>query len=127
MRRAILVSILSVALFGAVAARAEHTRFWEQSSFAEFEKGTHKGVALRSDGTLIPAPEFKPFADPNLAYVWALAVDSHGRVYPPGGTDAKDIRHDATGNPYHVFRINRAYRSGPHDRQAGQRLRRNVT
>ena len=103
MRRAILVSILSVALFGAVAARAEHTRFWEQSSFAEFEKGTHKGVALRSDGTLIPAPEFKPFADPNLAYVWALAVDSHGRVYAAGGSDAKVLRLDDSGKPATVF------------------------
>jgi len=103
MRRAILVSILSVALFGAVAARAEHTRFWEQSSFAEFEKGTHKGVALRSDGTLIPAPEFKSFADPNLAYVWALAVDSHGRVYAAGGSDAKVLRLDASGKLATIF------------------------
>lgn len=103
MRRAILVSILSVALFGAVAARAEHTRFWEQSSFAEFEKGTHKGVALRSDGTLIPAPEFKSFADPNLAYLWALAVDSHGRVYAAGGSDARVLRLDVSGKPATVF------------------------
>jgi len=103
MRRAILVSILSVALFGAVAARAEHTRFWEQSSFAEFEKGTHKGVALRSDGTLIPAPEFKSFADPNLAYLWALAVDSHGRVYAAGGSDAKVLSLDASGKLATVF------------------------
>jgi hypothetical protein len=103
MRRAILVSILSVTLFGAVAARAEHTRFWEQSSFAEFEKGTHKGIALRSDGTLIPAPEFKPFADPNLAYVWALAVDSRGRVYAAGGSDAKVLRLEASGKPAKVF------------------------
>ncbi|HLJ41108.1 MAG TPA: hypothetical protein VKT50_06435 [Candidatus Acidoferrales bacterium] len=103
MRRAILFSIFSVALFGAVAARAEHTRFWEQSSFAEFEKGTHKGVALRSDGTLIPAPEFKPFTDPNLAYLWALAVDSHGRVYAAGGSDAKVLRLDDSGKPATVF------------------------
>ncbi|MGH9709165.1 MAG: hypothetical protein ACRD37_01280, partial [Candidatus Acidiferrales bacterium] len=103
MRRAILVSILSVALFGAVAARAEHTRFWEQSSFTEFEKGTHKGVALRSDGTLMPAPEFKPFADPNLAYVWALTVDSRGRVYAAGGSDAKVLRLDSSSKPITVF------------------------
>jgi len=103
MRRTIFVTILSVVLFGAVAARAEHTRFWEQSSFAEFEKGTHKGIALRSDGTLIPAPEFKPFADPDLAYVWALAVDSHGRVYAAGGSDAKVLRLNSTGKPDTVF------------------------
>ncbi|HVB35855.1 MAG TPA: hypothetical protein VND42_01345 [Candidatus Acidoferrales bacterium] len=103
MRRAIFVTILAVALFGAIAARAEHTRFWEQSSFAEFEKGTHKGVALRSDGALIPAPAFKPFADPDLAYVWALAVDSHGRVYAAGGSDAKVLRLNSAGKPDTVF------------------------
>jgi len=103
MRRATLACILSMILFGAVAARAEHTRFWQQSSFDEFLKGTHKGVALRSDGTLMPAPEFKPFADPNLAYVWALAVDSRGRIYAAGGSDAKVIRLDASGKPTTVF------------------------
>ena len=103
MRRAILVCIFSVALFGAIAARAEHTRFWEQSSFQEFERGTHKGVALRSDGVLMPAPEFKPFADPSLAYVWALAVDSHGRVYAAGGSDAKVFRLNASAKPTAVF------------------------
>lgn len=103
MRRALLVGIFSLALFGAITVRAEHTRFWEQSSFEEFQKGTHKGVALRSDGVLMPAPEFKPFADPNLAYVWALAVDSHGRVYAAGGSDAKVLRLDASGKPTTVF------------------------
>src|SRR5579863_1289213 len=103
MRRAIPVSLLLVAVLGAVAARAEHTRFWEQSSYEEFQKGTHKGIALRSDGVLMPAPEFKPFADPNLAYVWALAVDSHGRVYAAGGSDAKVLRLDAYGKPATVF------------------------
>ncbi|HEV2615029.1 MAG TPA: hypothetical protein VGU63_00315 [Candidatus Acidoferrales bacterium] len=97
MRRTILVSIFSLALFGAVATRAEHTRFWDQSSFAELDKGTHKGLALRSDGTLMPAPEFKPFADPDLAFVWALAVDSRGRVYAAGGSDAKVLRLDPSG------------------------------
>ena len=103
MRRATLVAIFSLALFGAVATRAEHTRFWEQSSFAEFDKGTHKGLALRSDGTLMPAPEFKPFADPNLAFVWALAVDSRGRVYAAGGSDAKVLRLDPSGKTTAIF------------------------
>src|SRR5487761_342888 len=103
MRRATLACILSMIVSGAVAARAEHTRFWQQSSFDEFLKGTHKGVALRSDGTLMPAPEFKPFADPNLAYVWALAVDSRGRIYAAGGSDAKVLRLDASGKPATIF------------------------
>src|SRR5579864_468380 len=103
MRRAIMVSVFILSLFGAIALQAEHTRFWEQSSFEEFEKGTHKGVAIRSDGLLTPAPEFKTFADSNLAYLWALAVDSHGRLYAAGGSDAKVLRIDASGKATAVF------------------------
>ena len=103
MRRFTLLCIFSAILFAAVVVRAEHTRFWEQSTFDEFDKGTHKGIALRSDGTLMPAPEFKPLADPNLAYVWALAVDSRGRLYAAGGSDAKVIRLDPAGKPSTIF------------------------
>ena len=103
MRRTIVPSVLTLSLFCAIALRAEHTRFWEQSSFQEFEKGTHKGVAIRSDGLLVPAPEFKSFADPNLAYLWALAIDSRGRLYAAGGSDAKVLRIDAAGKGTTVF------------------------
>lgn len=103
MRRTIVSSVFLLSLFCATALRAEHTRFWEQSTFEEFEKGTHKGIAIRSDGLLVPAPEFKTFADPNLAYLWALAVDSHGRLYAAGGSDAKVVRIDASGKATSVF------------------------
>ncbi|HEV2489677.1 MAG TPA: hypothetical protein VGT03_07710 [Candidatus Acidoferrales bacterium] len=103
MRRLIVPTVLVLSLFCAIVLHAEHTRFWEQSSFEEFEKGTHKGVAIRSDGLLVPAPEFKPFADPNLAYLWALAVDSRGRLYAAGGSDAKVLRIDASGKATSVL------------------------
>jgi sugar lactone lactonase YvrE len=103
MRRAILVSVFTLSLFCAIALRAEHTRFWEQSSFEEFDKGTHKGVAIRSDGLLLPAPDFRSFADPNLAYLWALAADSRGRLYAAGGSDARVLRIDASGKATSVF------------------------
>ena len=49
--RFILAGGLALALVGLVPqlARAEHTRHWRQSAYEEFEKGTAKGVALRSD------------------------------------------------------------------------------
>lgn len=103
MRRFTLVGLFAVALLCAVAAHAEHTRFWQQSTFDEFDKGTHKGVALRSDGTLMPAPEFKQLADPALAYVWALAADSQGRLYAAGGSDAKVVRLIGDEKPVTVF------------------------
>ena len=43
-----------------VASLAQGTKTWEQSSFDDFEKGTGKGVAIRSNGALELAPAFKP-------------------------------------------------------------------
>jgi hypothetical protein len=91
------------AALGAVAAHAEHTHFWRQSHYAELEKGTADGVAIRSDGGLTPAPEFAQFADPNLAYVWALRMDSRGRLYAAGGPNARVLRFDASGKSSTVF------------------------
>ena len=103
MRRTNYVCLFAVLVFLPAAARAEHTRFWKQTDFAQFEKGAAKGVAIRSDGKLTPAPKFDSFADPNLAYVWALRLDSHGRLYAAGGSDAKVLRFDDSGKPTTVF------------------------
>ena len=46
-------------------------------------------MAIRSDGKLMPAPKFDQFADPNLAYLWEMRMDSHGRLFAAGGSDAK--------------------------------------
>lgn len=97
-----LLPVLICAIVSTVAL-AERTRFWRQSSFDEFEKGTAKGVALRSDGKLVLAPRFAQFSDPNLAYLWALRVDSRGTLYAAGGTNAKVVRFDAEGKTAVVF------------------------
>ncbi|HJY88052.1 MAG TPA: hypothetical protein VKE24_14555 [Candidatus Acidoferrales bacterium] len=83
--------------------RAEHTRQWRQTSYEEFEKGTAKGVALRSDGKLVLAPRFRAFADPNTAYLRSLRLDSRGNLYAAGGSNAKVFRFDAMGNRTTVF------------------------
>lgn len=82
---------------------AEHTRHWRQASFEEFEKGTAKGVALRSDGKLMLAPRFASLADPNAAYLWSLRLDSKGNLYAAGGSNAKVMRFDAKGATTTVF------------------------
>ncbi len=102
-RRTSLVCLLAIVTVVAVTARAEHTRYWRQADFADFEKGTANGVAIRSDGKLTPAPKFDSFADPNLAYVWALRMDSKGRLYAAGGSNAKVLRFDDSGKDTTVF------------------------
>ncbi|MFZ3215105.1 MAG: hypothetical protein WA192_03505 [Candidatus Acidiferrales bacterium] len=102
-RRSIVASVLAVAVIWPALAYAEHTRFWRQSEYSDFEKGTAKGVAIRSDGKLVPAPQFAAFSDPNLMYLWALRTDSRGRVYAAGGSDAKVLRFDDPAKPTTVF------------------------
>ena len=102
-RRTVLVCLLAIVFLASVPARAEHTRYWRQSDFSEFEKGTANGVAIRSDGVLTPAPRFESFSDPNLAYLWALRLDSHGHLFAAGGSDAQVLRFDDVGKPTTVF------------------------
>jgi hypothetical protein len=87
----------------AAPALAEHTRWWRQSTFEDFDKGTAKGVALRSDGKMFLAPRFAEFADANLAYLLQIRADSKGNLYAAGGSNAKVLRIDASGKSTSVF------------------------
>ena len=85
-------SLLSILLL-AVAALAQGTKTWEQSTFDDFEKGTGKGVAIRSNGALELAPAFKQLITTPSTYIWSIAADDAGNVYA------------ATGSPARVYRI----------------------
>ncbi|MGH9679687.1 MAG: hypothetical protein ACRD4Y_07025, partial [Candidatus Acidiferrales bacterium] len=98
------LAILGTFLLAAAAPTlAEHTRWWRQNSFEDFDKGTAKGIALRSDGKLFLAPRFAEVADANLAYLLALRADGKGNLYAAGGSNAKVIRVDASGKSTTVF------------------------
>src|ERR1700704_2158480 len=102
-----LAKALAISLAGVLLAAgpvlAEHTRWWRQSAFEDFDKGTAKGVALRSDGKLFLAPRFAEFADANLAYLLQIRADSKGNLYAAGGSNAKVLRLDASGKATTVF------------------------
>lgn len=87
----------------ALPALAEHTRWWRQSTYEEFDRGTTHGVALRSDGKAFLAPRFTQSADVDLAYLWQLRADSKGNLYAAGGSNAKVLRLEASGKPVTVF------------------------
>src|SRR5580704_1531319 len=94
---------LACILLVTVPALAEHTRWWRQDSYEDLDKGTAKGVALRSDGKLFLAPRFTEFADANLAYLLAMRADSKGNLYAAGGSNAKVLRLDASGKVTSIF------------------------
>src|ERR1700738_5195237 len=99
----ILVVFILASLLTALPALAEHTRWWRQSTFEDFDKGTAKGVALRSDGKLFLAPRFVEFADANIAYLLTLRAESKGNLFAAGGSNAKVIRVDASGKATTAF------------------------
>ena len=83
---------IAIALLAALvtisAARAEATpqQWVRHSSFSEFRQGEMKNIALEGGGTLTLGPEFAPVeAFPPQAFVWALVVDSAGRIYAGTG------------------------------------------
>src|SRR4051812_17476373 len=85
----LLLIVVALATF----SFAQGTKTWEQSSFEDFEKGTGKGVAIRSNGALELAPAFKPLITTPSTYIWSIASDEAGNVYA------------ATGSPARVYRI----------------------
>jgi hypothetical protein len=97
----LFLAVLTLAV--AAPSFAEHTRWWRQTTFEEFDKGTAKGVALRSDGKMFLAPRFAEFADANLAYLLQIRADAKGNLYAAGGSNAKVLRIDASGKSTSVF------------------------
>ncbi|MFL6415788.1 MAG: hypothetical protein ACJ74Y_08980 [Bryobacteraceae bacterium] len=74
------------ALFAAcTSAFAVETRVWDQSSQAEFARGTTKNVSIRSDGHISLAPTTKELDSTSIPYLWAVVQDSKGTVYYGGG------------------------------------------
>ena len=79
---ALVLSCAALCLGGA-------TKTWIQSDYSDFEKGNLHHLSIRSDGRLSLAPKAAEIFDASSAYLWALAVDSHGTLYAGGGPGAK--------------------------------------
>ena len=100
-RNLLFLSLLVAAL--ALPALAESTRFWRQANYADFDKGTASGVALRSDGELVLAPRFTVVADPDLEFLWAVAEGQQGNLYVGGGSPARVVQVSRDGQTKVVF------------------------
>src|SRR6266567_7240153 len=100
MRKLLLLGAL---LAISTAALAEGTRTWEQSKFDDLEKGTAKGVAIRSDGGLELAPSLKPVYTTPSTYIWSIAGDAQGNIYAAAGAPARVYRVTPSGQASIIF------------------------
>src|SRR3954447_16095639 len=101
MRR--LCIVLAAVLAVLTLAIAEGTRSWEQTKFEEFEKGTAKGVAIRSDGALELAPSFKQLVTTPSTYIWAITSDAQANIYAAAGSPARVYRITPEGRTSVIF------------------------
>ncbi len=82
---------------------AEGTRTWFQSRFEDFEKGTARGVAIRSNGVLELSPALKQLATTPSTYVWDVASDAEGNAYIAAGSPARVYKVTPQGQASIVF------------------------
>jgi sugar lactone lactonase YvrE len=85
------------------AAAAQNTHSWEQSKLEEFEKGTSKGVSIRSDGALELAPAFRQIGTTSSNYLWSVAGDTAGNLYAAAGSPARVYRITPKGEVSVIF------------------------
>ncbi|MGC2621439.1 MAG: hypothetical protein WA414_20510 [Acidobacteriaceae bacterium] len=101
-------SLLALPLFAAClafspVAYAQGTRLWTESHFEDFERGTPNGVAITSDGHLVPGPASTAVLTTPSTYVWAVAADRDGIAYLATGTPATVLRIGADGKSTTLF------------------------
>ena len=96
MKNSSLINLLRLSAFVLItaAAFAQGTRTWVQGNFDDFERGTSKGIAIRSDGYIELAPAFRALATTQSTFLWSIASDDRGNVFA------------AAGAPSRVYRIN---------------------
>src|SRR5215831_14200438 len=84
-------------------ALAEGTRVWKESGFDDFQRGTARGVAIRSTGQLELAPVFKPIYTSPSTFIWGIAADKDGVVYAATGAPARVYRVTPDGKSTVIF------------------------
>lgn len=98
----IFFSALLIFAFTALAA-AEGTRLWKETGYEEFERGTARGIAIRSTGELELAPAFKMLYTSPSTFTWQITSDRDGVVYAATGAPARVYRITPDGKSSVIF------------------------
>jgi hypothetical protein len=97
--RPVLILVLGLVSLAA----AEGTRQWKETGYDEFERGTTRGIAIRSTGQLELAPAFKAIYTSPSTFIWGIAADRDGVVYAATGAPARVYRVTPDGKSSIIF------------------------
>ncbi|HEX4037029.1 MAG TPA: hypothetical protein VHX37_03145 [Acidobacteriaceae bacterium] len=100
---ALSLAAASLLVSFAALAQAQGTRLWTESSFEDLERGTPNGVAITSDGHLVPGPQSLALYTTPSTYVWSVAADREGNAYLATGTPATVLRVTPDGKSTTLF------------------------
>jgi hypothetical protein len=119
MRRLACLSLLGFVIVSPLSsALAQGTRLWTSSTFQQLEQGTPHGVAIASDGRLLPGPASKLVYTSPSTYVWSVAADKQGNAYLATGSPASVIKVAPDGKATTLFKTKdlnvQAVTVGPH-------------
>lgn len=119
MRRLACLSLLCCVITSPLSsALAQGTRLWKESTFQQLEQGTPHGVAIASDGRLLPGPACKLVYTTPSTYVWNVAADKQGNAYLATGSPATVIKVTPDGKATVLFKSKdlnvQAVTVGPH-------------
>src|SRR5579864_5224544 len=92
----IVIALVSLAV-------AEGTRQWKETGYEEFERGTARGIAIRSTGQIELAPAFKVIYTSPSTFIWGIAADKDGVVYAATGAPARVYRITPDGKAAVIF------------------------
>ncbi len=84
-------------------AFAEGTRQWKETGYDDFERGTTRGVAIRSTGQIELAPAFKAIYTSPSTFIWSITSDKDGVVYAATGAPARVYRITPDGKAAVIF------------------------
>jgi WD40 repeat protein len=97
-----ILFVLIVIAFASLAL-AEGTRQWKETGYDDFEKGTTRGIAIRSTGQIELAPAFKAIYTSPSSFIWSIAADKDGVIYAATGAPARVYRVTPDGKPTVIF------------------------
>ena len=105
MRRLACLSLLGFVFASPLSsALAQGTRLWTESTFQQLEQGTPHGVAIASDGRLLPGPASTLVYTTPSTYVWDVAADKQGNAYLATGSPATVIKVTPAGKATTLFK-----------------------